>query len=156
MLDRVKRILRPYICDQQPIRGQQPLFTFKDTRDISGSELMRVISSAYPDAHIYIADVAYKHVSYDELLRWLNEDSLDQMRWVEDIWDCDNFAVESYYRAHKVVGNLVYGECWGDTPTGYHAFCIAYCDGKIKIIEPQNDDTSDWEKSDYKPDFIKI
>ncbi len=46
---------------------------------------MRVISSAYPDARIYIADAAYKHVSYDELLRWLKEDSLDQMRWVEDI-----------------------------------------------------------------------
>ncbi len=150
MLDGIKRILRPYICDQQP------LFTFKETHDISGSELMQVISSAYPDARIYIADAVYKHISYDELLRWLNEDSLDRMRWVEDIWDCDDFAVESYCRAHKVVGNLVYGECWGDTPTGYHAFCLAYCDDKIKIIEPQNDDTNDWKKSDYKPDFIKI
>jgi len=156
MLDGIKRMLQPYICDQQPTKGQQPLFTFKETYTISGSELMRVISSAYPDAHIYIADAEYKHVSYDELLRWLNEDSLDQMCWVEDIWDCDNFAVESYCRVHKVVGNLAYGECWGNTPTGYHVFCIAYCIDKIKIIEPQNDDTKDWKKIDYKPDFIKI
>ena len=59
-------------------------------------------------------------------------------------------------RAHKVVGNLAYGECWGNTLRGYHAFCLAYCEGEIKILEPQNDDTKDWKKSDYKPDFIKI
>lgn len=156
MMDGIKRMLQPYICNKQPVQGLQPLFTFKETHDISGSELMRVISSAYPDARIYIADAAYKHVSYDELLRWLNEDSLDKMCWVKDIWDCDNLAVESYCRAHKVVGNLAYGECWGNTPTGYHVFCIAYCTGKVKIIEPQNDDTNDWKKVDYKPDFIKI
>lgn len=150
MWDRIKKILQPYIC------GRQPHFKFKETYDISGSELRRVISSVYPNARIYIADAIYKYVSYDELVRWLNEDSLDQMRWVENIWDCDNFAVESYCRAHKAVGNLAYGECWGNTPIGYHAFCLAHCDGKIKIIEPQNDDTKDWKKSDYKPDIIKI
>jgi len=86
------------------------------------------------------------------------------MRWVEDIWDCDNFSLESFCmmkRLGEQLGiNPAYGEAWGGTPLGYHAFNIAYVKRgemqKIVIIEPKNDDTKEWKKSDYKPDFIKF
>lgn len=48
----------------------------------------------------------------------------------------------------------------GNTPMGYHAFCLAYVlrnnETKIIVVEPQNDDTKDWKVSDYKPDYIKF
>ena len=103
-------------------------------------------------------------VKWDELVEWLNRDSLSEMRWLEDVWDCDDFADESSCRMH-ILGriqnkNFAYRIAWGETPLGFHAFCIAYIvkDDKKKLVitEPQNDDTKDWKMSDYKPSFIKI
>jgi hypothetical protein len=117
------------------------------------------LREAYPDAYIRIADESYDIVSYSELLRWLNTDSLDKMRYIADIGDCDDFARESRCRMMRLNRihnkNFIYAYCEGWVPGGYHAFNLSLCGG-IKIIEPQNDDTKDWKKSDYKPDFIQL
>lgn len=93
----------------------------------------------------------------DELSRWLDNDSLDKMDWEEDCWDCDNFSIESFCRIHRLIGNIAYGECFGHTKTGYHAFNIAYIgEDTFVIIEPQNDNIKDHDISDYKPTMIKM
>ena len=142
-----------------------PSFRFTFTESISGKELEEAIRKAFPALKVLkIADATYDIVKWDELVNWLNGDSLSELEWIETINDCDDFAMESTCRI-KILSrmqskNFAYGEAWGETPMGYHAFCIAYVlknnEKKIVIIEPQNSDTSEWKYSDYKPDFIKI
>ena len=141
-----------------------PSFRFTYTLQVQGKELEEALRKAFPEANIKIHDAFYDMVKWDELVEWLNRDSLSEMRWLEDVWDCDDFADESSCRMH-ILGriqnkNFAYRIAWGDTPMNYHAFCIAYVlkdgDKKVVIVEPQNDDTLGWKKSDYKPDFIKI
>ena len=151
----LKTLICTFLCKQKS-------FTFlpSDITSIKGDTLRAILKHVYPDAYIKIADIPYDIVSYSELERWLNTDSLDKIQYIKDIWDCDDFARESrcrmmrLNRAHK--RNFVYAYCEGYTPMGYHAFNLSFCNGDIKIIEPQNDDTKSWHKSDYKPDFIQL
>ncbi len=120
------------------------------------------MQASFPDAKIYMADSVYDIIEWKELLEWLNNDSTADMEYCVDVFDCDDFAFESAARMHllgKEQGkNFSYRWAWGNTPMGYHAFCIADIrkDGerKMYIIEPQNRDTKLWKLSDYKPDFI--
>ena len=155
-LHELKQRICTFIC------GERKPFVFSpdSLTSIQGSTLQTILKEAYPDAHIRIADYSYDIFSHSELLRWLNTDSLSNMRYIKDIWDCDDFARESRCRMlrlnrihHK---NFMYAYCEGKTPMGYHAFNLSYCDGDIKITEPQNDDTRSWHKSDFKPDFIQL
>lgn len=147
----LKQILCSF-CKEKPFR-------FKTTTPIEGDVIRAIFREAYPDAEIRIADGLYDIVSFSELKRWLNTDSLSEMRYIKDIWDCDDFARESRCRMLRLNRihnkNFMYAYVEGYTPMGYHAFSSSLCDG-IKIIEPQNDDTKGWKKSNYKPDFIQL
>lgn len=151
----IKKLICSLLCEEKPFA-----FLPSSIIPIKGTTLRTILKVSYPDAHIRIADGSYDVISYTELLRWLNTDSLDKIRHIKDIWDCDDFARESRCRAlrlnriHKQ--NFMYAYCEGYTPMGYHAFNLSFCDGSLRIIEPQNDDTKDWHKSDYKPDFIQV
>lgn len=152
--------LKQLICTRLCTEQKPFLFSPGSITPIKGSTLRTILKEAYPYAHIRIADVSYDVISYSELLRWLNADSLDKMRYIAEIADCDDFARESRCRMmrlnrihHK---NFMYAYCEGNTLLGYHAFNLSFCGGEIKIIEPQNDDTRGWHKSDYKPDFIQL
>ena len=152
---KLKQIICASLCAKKPF-----VFPSRSITPIKGSTLWTILKDAYPDAHIRIADSKYHIIPYTELKRWLNADSLNNMRYIAEIADCDDFARESrcrmlhLNRAHH--RNFIYAYCEGNTPMGYHAFNLSFCDGDIKIIEPQNDDTKGWKKSDYNPDFIQL
>jgi len=152
----LKQLICSFLCtEQKPF-----VFSPDSILPIRSSTLRTILKETYPEAHIRIADGPYNIISYRELKRWLNMDSLDKMQYIETVFDCDDFARESRCRMmrlnriyHK---NFMYAYCEGYTPMGYHAFNLSFCGGDIKIIEPQNDDTRGWHKSDYKPSFIQL
>jgi len=150
--------IKKYICS---LLCEKPFaFLPGETTPIKGSTIGTILKNAYPEAHIRIADLPYNIVSYSELIRWLGVDSLDEIRYMETVFDCDDFARESrcwMMRLNRIHNkNFMYAYVEGYTPLGYHAFNLSFCDGEIKIIEPQNDDTKGWQFSDYKPDFIQL
>lgn len=152
----LKQLICTFLCaEQKPF-----IFSPDSILPIRGNTLRTILKETYPDAHIRIADGPYNIISYRELKRWLNTDSLDKMRYIKDIWDCDDFARESRCRMlrlnRRYQKNFMYAYCEGYTPIGYHAFNLSFCGGNIKIIEPQNDDTGGWHRSDYKLDFIQL
>ena len=169
----IRKLLEGLFCNhiikekeelEQQLEQYLPTFRFQYTLSITGSALKHALQTAFPSADIRIHDAVYDMVKWEELVEWLNEDSLSEMRWLPEIWDCDDFADESSCRMHMLGRmqnkNFAYRIAWGKTPLGYHAFCIAYVlkdnTEKIVIIEPQNNQTTHWNQSDYKPDFIKI
>jgi hypothetical protein len=167
--------LRAFICKElieenkelkEKLERFTPRFQFTYWEEISGEELKKAILSAFPKVQTYLGrDEIYHILKWDELVEWLNKDSLEKVRWIKDIYDCDDFADQSKARMHFIVGrnqniNPAYGIAWGDTPMGFHAFNVALVikdnQRKVVIIEPQNDDTREWKKSDYKPIIIII
>ena len=156
LMREIASLISTYEGALEELEELKPSFVFETLNTVESGTIKIELGEKYPNARLYIADMVYCYPTYTELVEWLNVDSLDKMVWLEDIWDCDNFAVESYCRIHRVVGNIAYGEAWGYTPIGYHAFCIAWTDRGLSIIEPQNDDTRDWKSSDYVPNFIKM
>jgi hypothetical protein len=165
----LKHLLQQLFCADLLERNKElerylPSFRFSDTLSVSGDDVRIALEERFPSAHLRIADSTYDVVKWDDLLEWLKNDSLSEIKWCEDIWDCDDFADESACRMHllgRIQGkNFAYRVAWGETPMGYHAFCLAYVqknsEKEIRVVEPQNDDTKDWKKSDYKPDYIKF
>ena len=168
----LRKLLERIFCSKllrelEVLKKQQERFlpTFRFTHTKPVAELGRALKVAFPTLKLaQIADVSYDAFLWDELKEWLNKDSLSEMRWIEDIQDCDDFAMESVCRM-KILSrfqkkNFAYGEAWGYTPMGYHAFCIAYVikdnSKQMIVIEPQNDDTRMWSQSDYKPEYVRI
>jgi uncharacterized protein YhaN len=174
ILDAIKKLLeKDKRCEElekeneelkKEVKRYLPSFRFQFSERVSGDEIYEALRNAFPKASIRMADAYYDIIMWDELLQWLNEDSLNEMKWCEDVWDCDDFADQSACRMHLLGRiqnkNFAYRIAWGNTPLGYHAFCLAYVlkneIREIVIIEPQNDDTKEWRRSDYKPDYIKF
>jgi len=153
--------LRHIIC--QALCPKQKPFRFENADyDIFAHEIVDIIEKAYPDAELRISDRMYIIPPYSELIRWLNTDSLNEMRYLKTVSDCDDFALESRCRIRELGRinnvNYLYAYCEGCVPAGYHAFnlTIRSEDMQIIIIEPQNDETMHWKQSDYKPDFIQF
>lgn len=125
---------------------------------VSGEELQDVlVAEGFPPDQIKIAD-AYYALPTEEAIKdfgkrlgkFLFNSGLDQ--WVEEIWDCDDFAFTAKSMAaidnaiwKKTTGNdssLAFGICWVTTKEGGHAINLAvYRDaqGKLKVhyYEPQ-------------------
>ena len=162
-MKKLKQLLE-YMCKLLCHRKYPEKFKFTYTSLTSSGTINKALLIAFPNATIRMHDSFYHAVKWEDLVKWLIMDSLSEMKWLKDVFDCDDFADESSCRMHELgrlqEKNFAYRIAWGITPMGYHAFCIAYVvkDGKNKliIIEPQNDDTKDWKMSDYKPDFIKF
>ena len=137
-------------------------FSEENMKRMWGHYLEGILKKVYPDAEIRIADRWYTINSFSETVRWLEADSLDKMRYLKTVRDCDDFARESRCRMMRLnrdntQRNWMYAYCEGNTPEGYHAFNLVVDNNlKIWIIEPQNDTTCLWKTSEYRPDFIQF
>jgi len=94
-----------------------PSFRFSYTMQVSGDEVRKALEKVFPLANLRIGDSSYDIVKWDELLDWLNKDSLSEIKWCKDIWDCDDFADESACRMHLLgriqEKNFGYRIAWG-------------------------------------------
>lgn len=132
-------------------------------KTIPSRELDMVLSERFLDADIKLADVTYQVTSLVEIQRWASFDPTNELSWRAEVMDCDKFALTDCADIKKEnnyqLGNLAFGEAWGQTEIGYHAWNICYADGEIYFLEPQSDyifKYSDTSIHNYKPDFIKI
>jgi hypothetical protein len=111
--------------------------------EITGSQARELLAKQFPNAAIHISDGILKAPRWADFKAWLEKDSLSTMIWIEDIWDCDNFALESKCRASNILaGNISYGFAWFSIPAHAITILISCDDGifTIRQIEPQRDD----------------
>lgn len=147
------------------IAGKQQFFFTEEPKLLSGARLRSELTQLFPSAEIKLADVGYKYVSLGEIKRFILWDTDNELSYRVDVFDCNNYALQlmahfKFVDAHKL-GNGSFGIAWGPTPMGYHAFNIAYADGKILFIEPQTDELWSFEDNkingkNYMVDFIMM
>ena len=128
---------------------------------ISGSHIRGILSTAFPDAQIRIADRDYSAPSLAEFTTWLETDDGNIKKYRAEIFDCDDFsnslrcAMFKVNLCYKTTMTLAY--CEGHALQGYHAFNILINNlDAIYVVEPQTDSVLPYRESAYLPEFIQL
>ena len=102
---------------------------------------------------VYLFDSTYW---YPDVQGWANilTDVLFGMpAFVDELWDCDNFALEVKARVAIRYKINAMGIVIGNSPQGYHAWNAYVSGGLLLYLEPQTGEI--WERdSSYQPDLI--
>ena len=117
-----------------------------DVISLSGNSLSRLLKAKYPNAKIYIADSEYKIPKWENFKRWIQRDDLNFKKYEPEIFDCDNYAFESFCRAHRIIGNIGYGFAFSSQPAHAFNIIVSQKNDELKVyqIEPQNDSVSNY------------
>lgn len=116
--------------------------------ELPGATITSIVDN-YIIRGIYIADESYKCISTSDFESWLRYNTVSELRYQYDGFDCDDFAMQTVAAARLWFPNLAIGEVWAyekDGP-GHHAI-IVIVDIKKNVIfyEPQTDGR--WNKID--------
>jgi hypothetical protein len=93
-----------------------------------------------------MADQSYDVADEDFIKAILCHDKTEREQYEAERFDCDDFAFRLMGAFHRDLGTAAMPIfiTWVGMPDGYgHAVLSYYKDGKVKIIEPQNDDIYD-------------
>lgn len=110
---------------------------------------------------LHISDKNYTGYTIWEVYRYIKyHDATDHMRYITEVFDCDDFAEVLCGGVNKVLRGIPFGIIWYyamDWSWG-HAVNIFYCNAlkRIYLIEPQNDNIYCFNKSAWRPGMIII
>lgn len=90
----------------------------------------------------FFADKKYREVDENVIAAVLAQDKTDAEEYVEEWFDCDDFAFSLMGMFHKneATAAMPIFITWVLMPGGGHAVLSYYKAGKVCIIEPQNDE----------------
>lgn len=126
---------------------------------ITSMEVREIIIKYFnTDANIFMADNEYGLYSLDDLKAFLKWDTTDEIKYVKEGFDCDDFAdvlkgrERIWYDFSAHTFGSTFGIVWGDvrtetepTKARYHAVNYFIDDQKqVHMIEPQNDKIFTW------------
>jgi hypothetical protein len=123
---------------------------------VSSDEVVNIILSTFGrdyEYHLLVSDERYRLMTKEQLLNLLKQDKTDQYTWVEEDWDCDNFAevLDGNIDEMTYPQGYAFGQLWFFTNTFGHAINFAILDTKeLILIEPQNDEIFTWENIKLK------
>jgi len=121
-----------------------------NTKTIAGNVVSILLKRKYPNASIHILDSVYSVPIYQDFEDWLEVDTLNLKLYVKDKYDCDNYAMDSFCRAHNIVGNISYGVAISSKPA--HVFNVLITqDFVVRPIESQSDMISN-----YPEEFVYL
>lgn len=155
-------------------KKKKPIQQAKNRHVITMAEVFKTLVDYWPKINprdIKLADGMYVCPTRAEVEKTLFDSKIDEMIYIAEINDCDNFAVllyayvlrkryEDYNAGLTLKGglySLTVGEMWYENPiAGPHAINIAITsDAGILFIEPQTDRVWKAEKSAVVS-FIRI
>jgi len=103
---------------------------------IEYEKLYKLLKKKLRRARIYLVDRKYQIISKKEMMRFLEEDKTDLIKYIPEFRDCDDI---SWALLGNINSNRWSGIAFGFAFSKVHAFNI-FCDSKkVYIIEPQTD-----------------
>ncbi len=91
---------------------------------------------------LHISDKSYTGYSIWEASRFVRtHDSTNHMRYISEVFDCDDFAQVLQGNVNRVLKGIPFGTIWYYGKGWGHAVNIGYChrQDRIYLVEPQND-----------------
>jgi hypothetical protein len=121
--------------------------------NIPSSELREIIKRELNPRQTHFVDAKYGIYKLDDLKKFLASDGIDQLSYVKESFDCDNFAFVLLGEEKKwfAKGKFECGSCFGylagdirksetDTEVRPHAVnCFVDENRQVWLVEPQND-----------------
>lgn len=111
---------------------------------------------------LHISDRSYTGYSIWEVSRFIRyHDNTDHMRYISEVFDCDDFAQVLQGNANRVLRGIPFGTIWyyGTNSRRWgHAVNIGYChvQRRIYLVEPQNDVFYRFNKPAWRAGMIII
>jgi hypothetical protein len=118
---------------------------------ISAEEVENIILKTFGSDyayHLLVSDSRYRLMTREQLIELLKNDKTDQHTWIEEDWDCDNFAevLDGNIDELTYPQGFAFGQLWFFTNTFGHAINFAILDTReLVLIEPQQDEIFTWE-----------
>lgn len=139
---------------------------------LNGKKIRKRLKKAWPDLEqIWLTDPNYIEVSDRWLSRIIDNCSVKNLPFKNDVWDCDNYSLQfharvQHYQYEQILLEFLdakhswaVGECIGigDGFLGrsVHAMNIIITEGDLVLFEPQENRTIKPDKS-YTPFFVKF
>jgi len=125
-------------------------------KKVSDKKLRQMISSECSEVRfIWLTDREYILPTLSQVKKYLKDSKVIHMKFIDDIQDCDDFALQLHAECKRVRGVMVelgdipreewkpwaVGECFGTKfkgVKGSHNLNIAVCEEGIYLIEAQN------------------
>jgi hypothetical protein len=108
---------------------------------------------------LHISDKSYTGYSIWDVHRYVTRhDRTDLLRYMREIFDCDDFAQVLQGNVNRVMMGIPFGTIWYYGQNWGHAVNIGYChiQKKIYLVEPQNDRFYRFKKGTWRPGMIII
>ena len=139
---------------------------------ISTEYIRGLLKKTWPDLRqIWLTDPYYEPLNYNEVKEIVEACSLKNFDFTNNIWDCDNYALQLHAKVQKYQYDLIksgklnskyswaFGECIGFNDNIFsgksvHAQNIAISD-QVYLIEPQ-DGTISTDYKNYTPFFVRF
>ncbi len=108
---------------------------------------------------LHISDKSYTGYSIWEVYQFVkNSDNTNYMRYISEVFDCDDFAQVLQGNVNRVLKGIPFGTIWYYGKDWGHAVNIGYChkQDRIYLVEPQNDKFYRFNKKAWRPGMIII
>ena len=106
----------------------------------------RLAGKLKSNCNIILGDARYFCPSLSYAQKIINDTSVDQHKWIEERFDCDDFAfllkagfVKDAYNGGKRRAAHCFGIVWGSLPGPHAINWMINDDMKLRFVEPQND-----------------
>jgi len=110
-----------------------------------------------PISTIYIRDAKLDTITYQEAQDFLKFDKTNQKHYVQNTYDCDDFADLLYVAARMYFLDKGINVAWGNVWDAGHATnCFVTTSDKVYIVEPQTDAVHGTNYLQGRPRFIKM
>jgi len=130
---------------------------------VSSDEIVEILKKEIGDYDyiVLLADDYYNCLSYDDYIKFLKSDRVNQEKWIENVHDCDNFALELAGNASqrfRLTGCCL-GELWFyhvKEGWGHAINFFITSDKQFWCVEPQNDKVFKFDKENWKCIMVKL
>lgn len=107
---------------------------------ISGDGLRAKVEAVGLIVPLGMLDIGYLYTDEDgrnSLLKYLQYNPENTITGQPTIGDCEDYSFRAYVDAQFKLGINALGVALGNSPWGYHGFCIVFTGDGFKLFEPQ-------------------
>jgi hypothetical protein len=128
----------------------------KKREKYNADQIEMAIKRLLPEAAVLLPDWEYWTTNVQDYMNFLELDDTDKAEYVDDFYDCDDFAYRLMGQLHHpLYGAFAHGISWSSV----HAFnCFIDWNLDLYLVEPQTDEIALVKVGelpiDYKPEII--
>lgn len=153
--------VRKFHTPRKGTRNNKTYITADKLRELITKQLGKKLDASF---QIYIADEKYYCPPLKDVRQIVKESALDRQTWVEERFDCDDFAITlkaNFAQASYKDGQRRHAHCcgvvWGMFDGEAHAInWVVTSDKRLRFIEPQTDEIFRPRKNDREIWFMLV